>query len=117
MDEDSDADRDADQDAEPISFLHRRLSSSFDKRVVTLAPGGSRPYLAAEWNDALVVLELGEVTLECDDGGRRRFAAGAVLWLADLGLVALHNEGAEPAVLVAVARRRGPADAAAEDTA
>lgn len=95
-------------DAEPVSFLHRALSSSFDKRVVTLDPGGSRPYRAAEWHDALVVLELGEVVLECADGGRRRFAAGAVLWLAGLGLVALHNESAEPAVLVAVARRRGP---------
>jgi hypothetical protein len=99
-------------DGEPVSFLNRQLSSAFDKRVVTLPPGGYRPYLAAEWHDALVVLELGEVTLECADGGRRRFTANAVLWLAGLGLVALHNEGSEPAVLVAVARRRDPPEAA-----
>jgi quercetin dioxygenase-like cupin family protein len=95
-------------DGERVSFLHRRLSSAFDKRVVTLEPGSSRPYLAHEWADALVVVESGEVQLECGDGGRRRFATGAVLWLAGLGLLALHNEGTEPAVLTAVSRRRGP---------
>jgi hypothetical protein len=95
-------------DGERVSFLHRRLSSTFAKRVVTLEPGTSRPYLAHEWADALVVVEAGEVQLECDDGGRRRFAAGAVMWLAGLGLLALHNDGVEPAVLVAVSRRRAP---------
>lgn len=92
-----------------VSFLHRRLSASFDKRVVTLEPRGRRPYRAAEWDDSLVVVESGEVLLECADGGRRRFAAGAVLWLAGLGLIALHNEGEELAVLVAVSRRAPPA--------
>jgi hypothetical protein len=95
-------------DADRISFLHRRLSSTFAKHVVTLDPGTSRPYLAAEWRDALVVVEAGEVVLECHDGGRRSFAAGAVIWLADLGLVALHNDGPIPAVLVAVSRRHPP---------
>jgi quercetin dioxygenase-like cupin family protein len=95
-------------DGERVSFLHRQLSSSFAKQVVTLEPGSSRPYLAHEWRDALVVVEAGEVQLECEDGGRRRFAAGAVMWLAGLGLLALHNDGVEPAVLVAVSRRRAP---------
>jgi glyoxylate utilization-related uncharacterized protein len=99
---------DADADGEQVTFLHRRLSATFAKHVVTLEPGGSRPYRAAEWRDALVVVEGGEVQLECADGGRRAFAAGSVLWLADMGLVALHNAGPEPAVLVAVSRRRGP---------
>jgi quercetin dioxygenase-like cupin family protein len=97
-------------DGDRVSFLNRRLSSTFAKRVVTLEPGASRPYLAHEWHDAIVVVEAGEVQLECGDGGRRVFAAGAVLWLAGLGLLALHNAGAEPAVLVAVSRRRGPPD-------
>jgi hypothetical protein len=93
---------------EKVSFLHRRLSAAFDKRVVTLEPGGRRPYRPAEWCDALVVVEAGEVVLECGDGGRRQFAAGAVLWLAGLGLIALCNDGIEPAVLVAVSRRAPP---------
>jgi hypothetical protein len=95
-------------DGERVSFLHRKLSASFNKQVVTLAPGASRPYLAHEWRDAIVVVEAGEVALECEDGGRRRFAAGAVMWLAGLGLLALHNDGVDPVVLVAVSRRRGP---------
>jgi hypothetical protein len=97
-------------DGEQVSFLHRKLSSTFDKRIVTLEPGATRPYLAADWHDALVVVEAGEVQLECADGGRRQFATGAVMWLAGLGLVALHNEGIVAAVLVAVSRRRAPPD-------
>jgi len=97
-------------DADRVSFLHRRLSATFDKRVVTVEPGGRRPYRAAEWDGALVVVESGEVRLECADGGARRFAAGAVLWLAGLGLLALVNDGWEPAVLVAVSRRAPAAD-------
>jgi quercetin dioxygenase-like cupin family protein len=98
-------------DGEQVSFLHRQLSPAFAKRVFTMEPGRSHPYLAHEWADALVVVEAGEVVLECGDGGRRRFAQGAVLWLAGLGLLALHNEGIDPAVLVAVSRRRAPPEA------
>ncbi len=98
---------DPEDDAGPVSFLHRRLSAAFDKRVVTLEPGDSRAYRAAEWRDAIVTVEGGQVQLVCADGGHRLFGAGAVLWLAGLGLVALHNPGAVPAVLVAVSRRRG----------
>lgn len=97
-------------DAAGVSFLHRRLSASFDKKVVTVEPGGRRPYRVADWDGALVVVESGEVVLECVDGGGRRFAAGALLWLAGLGLIALLNDGSEPAVLVAVSRRAPPVD-------
>lgn len=93
-------------DAEPITFLGRSLGPSFLTRVVTLAPGGTRPYDPAEWRDALVVVECGEIELECRAGGRRRFGSGEVLWLAGIGLRALHNRGTETAVLVAVSRRR-----------
>lgn len=95
-------------DAEQISFLHRKLGPAFEKRVITVEPGCSRPYDAAEWRDAIVVIEGGEIDLECSRSGRRRFRSGEVLWLAGLSLLALHNEGIEPAVIVAV-RRRAPA--------
>ena len=39
-------------------------------------------------------------------GARGRFARGAVLSLSALPLRALRNAGAEPAVLVALSRRR-----------
>jgi hypothetical protein len=91
-------------DDEPITFRGRPLGSSFRRRVVTIAPGRARLYDAAEWRDALVVVEQGEVHLECRAGGFRPFVRGAVLWLTGLPLRALHNRGPEPAVLVAVWR-------------
>lgn len=97
-----------DEDRERVSFLNRELSANFAKKVVTMAPGTSLPFRGEDWRDALVVVERGAVVLECVDEGRRRFPTGAVLWLAGLRLVALHNEGSEPAVLVAVSRRAPP---------
>ena len=84
----------------------------FDRRVVSVPPGGALDYDEADWRDALVLVVRGEIELEAR-GGRERFARGAVLSLAGLPLRALHNHGAEPAELVAVRRRRaaraGPA--------
>ncbi len=93
-------------DAEPITFLGRPLGPSFRARTVTIAPGGIRPYDETEWRDALVVVECGAVVVECHAGGRRTFGAGDVLWLTGMGVRALHNDGAETAVLVAVSRQR-----------
>jgi hypothetical protein len=81
--------------------------------VVTLAPGATRAFDAAEWSDALVLLECGELDLESMAGCHERFRAGAVFWLAGLPLRCLRNPGPEPAVLVAISRsdpagRRGP---------
>jgi quercetin dioxygenase-like cupin family protein len=93
-------------DAEPITFLGRPLGPSFRSRTVTIRPGGTRPYAEEEWRDALVVVECGDVVVECEAGGRRTFATGDVLWLTGTGARALHNEGSGSAVLVAVSRRR-----------
>ncbi len=101
---------DAVADDEPVTFRDRSLGSSFRRRVVTIAPGRARLYDAAEWRDALVVVEQGEVHVECRGGRFRRFAQGAVLCLTGLALRALHNRGPQPAVLVAV-WRGGPDDA------
>jgi hypothetical protein len=85
----------------------------FDRRVVSVPPGRTRDYDEADWRDALVLVVRGEIELEGQGGSRERFARGAVLSLAGLSLRALHNQGAEPAELVAVRRRRaaraGPA--------
>jgi quercetin dioxygenase-like cupin family protein len=89
-----------------LSFLGRPLPPAFELLVFVVAPGGERPYDRADWRDALVVVERGEIELEWQAGPRRRFPRGAVLWLSDLPLRALHNRGREPAVLVAVYRRR-----------
>ena len=78
----------------------------FVHRVVRVPPGRARDYDEADWRDALVVVVRGEIELEARAGGRERFARGAVLSLAGLPLRALHNQGAEPAELLAVRRRR-----------
>jgi quercetin dioxygenase-like cupin family protein len=77
----------------------------FEVRLVAVAPGGSLAYHDAEWRDALVVVERGEIELESLSGSLRSFERGDVLWLAGLPLRALHNRGHQPAVLVAVSRR------------
>lgn len=101
-----DAEPGAEEDATPVTFLGRRLPSAFDVRVVTVEPGRARPYASAEWRDAMVVVEVGSLELECVDGGRERFERGDVLMLAGLPLRALHCGGEVAAVLVAVSRRR-----------
>jgi uncharacterized pyridoxamine 5'-phosphate oxidase family protein len=65
-----------------------------------------RPYDEVEWRDSLVIVEAGEVALECTRGGRTTFRAGDVLWLVDIPVVRMCNDGVQPAVIVAVSRRR-----------
>ena len=91
-------------DDEPITLRDRVLGPGFRRRVITIAPGRARLYDAAEWHDALVVIEQGEIHIECRAGRFRRFRPGSVLWLTGLPLRALHNRGSVPAVLVAVWR-------------
>ena len=91
-------------DNERISFLDAELPPGFELELVSVEPGSTRPYRDADWWDSLVVVEHGAVELECVRGGRRRFEAGAVMWLAGLPLVALHNPGPEPVLLAAVSR-------------
>ena len=83
-----------------------RTGTGFARHTVVLEPGTSRPSHDAEWQDALVLLVQGDVDLECAAGGRRRFHAGAVLWLAGIDLRVLHNVGVDVAVLIAVTRGR-----------
>jgi hypothetical protein len=87
-----------------LSFLERPLPACFRLHVVAVAPGTARPYEAAEWRDALVVVERGEIELETARDGCRHYVSGDVLWLAGLPLRALRNRGDEPAVLVGVSR-------------
>jgi hypothetical protein len=97
---------------ERLSFLGRGIPAAFEVLTVAIPAGSSRAYDQAEWRDAIVVLESGELEIECVRGGRRRFKRGAVMYLVGLPLRTLHNLGPEPAVLVAVSRRvRTPATA------
>jgi len=97
-----------DADPERISFLEGELPPGFELELVSVEPGATRPYRDADWWDSLVVVEHGQIDLECVRGGRRRFVEGAVMWLSGLPLVALHNPGPEPVLLAAVSRKRTP---------
>jgi effector-binding domain-containing protein len=72
---------------------------------VLVAPDRPRPYAAAEWRGALVVVERGELALHRHRGGVRTFPTGAVLHLQDLALRSLACPGPEATVLIAVHRR------------
>jgi hypothetical protein len=76
----------------------------FQYRLVAVPPGDERPYDAAEWRGALVIVQRGAIELLGARGDSRTFTRGDLLWLADVPLRALGNPGLEPAVLLAVAR-------------
>ena len=77
----------------------------FEVRAVTVELGVPRIYDEAEWRDALVVVDRGEIELESVGGGSCRFGRGSVLCLVGLPLRVLRSRGTEAAVLVAVSRR------------
>ncbi len=89
-----------------VRTARRALMEGFELRSVSLAPGGERPYDADEWRDALVVVGRGRVELESRGGRRHAFGRGETLWLTGLPLRSVRNPGREPAVLIAVWRRR-----------
>lgn len=81
-----------------------RDSLHFRRRVVDVPPGEELDIDTDRWRDALVVLESGEIELECASGQRSRFAAGAVLCLLPPVCV-LRNTNSEPARLITISRR------------
>jgi len=94
-----------DRDPDPLGFLGAPVPPAFAVAVVTVPAGAARIYDGDDWRDALVVLARGRLELEFHNGRRQQFERGAVLWLRELPLRALHCVGVEPAVLVAISRR------------
>ena len=97
-----------DADHEALSLVDRSIPAAFVRWIVTIAPAASHPYVESDWRGALIEVDAGEVVLVGVTGGSLRVGPGAVLWLDGVPLVALHNPGGVPAVLVAVARRTCP---------
>jgi hypothetical protein len=91
----------------PPSHLGREVSPAFDVRRTVVDPGADRLFDEAEWRDAIVLVESGEIELDCVGGASSRLRCGAVLWLTGLPLRALRNRRPEPAVLLAVSRAVG----------
>jgi quercetin dioxygenase-like cupin family protein len=92
--------------ADGLSFLGTPCPTNFRLRTLTVPPGGVTDYQPAEWNDALVVVERGELEVECRSGARAHFSAGAIVVFAALPLRRLHNAGSGPLVLSALSRVR-----------
>ena len=91
---------------EGVSFLGRSVPASFQVRVVVVEPGACRAYDEAEWRDALVIVEVGEIEVEAWCGRCWHFTGGDVLWLTGLRVRRLRNRHPQRAVLTAVSRRR-----------
>ncbi len=91
----------------PARVLFERVPRRFARRVVAIEPGDELPFVAADWRDAIVLVQGGPLELGCQAGGWRRFDAGAVLCLDGLALRVLRNPGPAAIRVVAVSRRAG----------
>ena len=84
------------------------LPDGFSRRVLRVAPGLEIDVEARGAPDAIVVVEAGEVEVECRAGTRRRFGRGSMIPIARLPVTHLRSVGPGPLVLVAVSRASLP---------
>lgn len=89
---------------EPVSFLGAPSPQGFQVRLVILGPGDSLGYRVGDWLATLIVVERGELDVECDSGTHARFGQGAVLTFAGVPVSRLHSVGDVPLVLSALSR-------------
>ena len=80
------------------------LPAGFSRRVFRVAPGLELGLEAGRLPHAIVVVEQGELELECRAGTCRRFGRGSMIPIARLPIAHLRSVGAGPLVLVAVSR-------------
>jgi hypothetical protein len=89
-----------------ISFLGAGCAKTFRRRIVILQPRDAIDFVASDWDATLVVVERGELEVECCSGTRAHFGDGAVLSFCGLTLRRLRNAGDGPLVLSALSRNR-----------
>ncbi|MFC1419154.1 hypothetical protein [Streptacidiphilus cavernicola] len=80
------------------------MTDGFRVRTLTLRPGEAIDYRAAEWSGALVIVEQGELEVECVSGVRACFGEGSVLTFAGLELRRLHSTGSGCLVVTGLSR-------------
>jgi len=78
--------------------------AGFARRVVRVAPGLELAFVPGGLPDVIVVVEQGELELECRAGTCRRFGRGSMIPIARLPIAHLRSVGSGPLVLVAVSR-------------
>ena len=82
------------------------LKEGFSRRVFRVEPGLELGVEESPLPDAIVIVEQGELELECRAGTGRRFGPGSMIPLARLPVAHLRSVGPRPLVLVAVSRAR-----------
>ena len=91
------------------ALFRHPLPDGFSRRVFRVPPGlelGLEPGRLPD--DAIVVVEEGELELECKAGARRRFGPGSMIPIARPPLAHARSVGPGPLVLVAVSRASLP---------
>ena len=78
----------------------------FLRRVVDLEPAESLDHREPLWQDAIVFVLAGELSVECPEGDRHCFRSGDVLTLARLPIVRASNKGTDPTRLLVIWRRK-----------
>ena len=78
--------------------------SGFSRCVVRIARGVELDLELRTPPDAILLVDEGEVELECRAGYRRRFGQGSLIPTTGPALARLRSVGARPLVLVAVSR-------------
>ena len=96
---------DPDPDERPVSFLGGPVPVGKSLQVVSIPAHAELPYEPSQWAEALVVVEAGEIELECASGARAIFGPSSVLFFDGLGLRTISNVGSETVLLSAVSRR------------
>jgi quercetin dioxygenase-like cupin family protein len=91
-------------DDRPVSFVARPAPAGMAVHLVSIAVQSEVAYEPSDWIGALVVVEAGEIELECHSGACARFGAGSVLFFEGLPLRTVRNAGRGPALLSAVNR-------------
>jgi hypothetical protein len=84
------------------------LPHGFSRRVVRAEPGLELGLDAWHIPGCIVVVEEGEVELECRSGTRRRFGRGSMIPIGRLPIARVRSVGPGPLVLVAVSRASLP---------
>ncbi len=84
--------------------LRQDLPPAFERWQIAIEPGQEHLTHAAEWADAIVLVERGVVEVHCRAGAWRTFRQGDILAFGCLPVRAVRNPGHLPAELVAVRR-------------
>jgi hypothetical protein len=92
------------EESADLALFRDPVPQGFCRRVFRVVPGRELSVDANDLREAIVLVEQGELELECRAGGHRRFSHGSMLAIARLPVARIRSVGTGPLVLVAVSR-------------